>query len=60
MGSNFTEATRQAFVVMKNEIKKYFNGKRMFVFLAPMGIIVFVIVFAPYFFGGKANPVYFS
>ena len=59
MGSNFTEATRQAFVVMKNEIKKYFSGKRMFVFLALMGIIVFVIVFAPYMFGGKANPVYF-
>ena len=59
MGSNFTEATRQAFVVMKNEIKKYFSGKRMYVFLALMGIIVFVIVFAPYMFGGKANPVYF-
>jgi ABC-2 type transport system permease protein len=59
MGSNFAEAARQAFVVMKNEIKKYFSGKRMFVFLALLGIIVFVIVFAPYMFGGKANPVYF-
>ena len=59
MGSNFAEATRQAFVVMKNEIKKYFSGKRMFVFLALMGIIVFVIVVAPYMFGSEANPVYF-
>ncbi len=59
MGSNFTEATRQAFVVMKNEIKKYFSGKRMFVFLILLGIIVFVIVFAPYMFGSEANPVYF-
>ena len=59
MGSNFAEAARQSFVVMKNEIKKYFSGKRMFVFLALLGIIVFVIVFAPYMFGGKANPVYF-
>ena len=59
MGSSFTEATRQAFVVMKNEIKKYFSGKRMFVFMALLSIIVFVIVVAPYMFGSKANPVYF-
>ena len=40
MGNDFKESLRQAFVVMKNEIKKYFSGKRMFVFLALMGIIV--------------------
>ena len=59
MGSNFSEAVRQSFVVMKNEIKKYFSGKRMFVFLALLAIIVFVLVVAPYMFGSKANPVYF-
>ena len=61
MGSSFGEATRQSLVVMKNEIKKYFSGKRMFVFMALLGIIVFVIVFAPYLLSsnGKANPVYF-
>ena len=59
MGSSFGEATRQSLVVMKNEIKKYFSGKRMFVFLALLGIIVFVIVFAPYMFGNEANPTYF-
>lgn len=59
MGSSFTEAVRQSLVVMKNEIKKYFSGKRMFVFLALLGIIVFVIVFAPYMFGNEANPTYF-
>ena len=59
MGNNFTESARQALVVMKNEIKKYFSGKRMLVFLVWMAIIVFVIVVAPYMFGSEANPVYF-
>lgn len=59
MGNNFTESARQAFVVMKNEIKKYFSGKRMLVFAALLAIIVFVIVVAPYMFGEKTNPVYF-
>ena len=39
MGNSFGESLRQAFVVMKNEIKKYFSGKRMFVFLALLAII---------------------
>ena len=59
MGNNFTESARQAFVVMKNEIKKYFSGKRMLVFLVLLAIIVFVIVVAPYMFGSEADPVYF-
>jgi len=59
MGSSFAEATRQSFVVMKNEIKKYFSGKRMFVFMALLAIIVFVIVVAPYMFNSEADPVYF-
>lgn len=59
MGSTFKEAARQSFVVMKNEIKKYFSGKRMYVFSALLAIIVFVIVVAPYMFGGEAHPVYF-
>ena len=59
MGNSVFESARQAFVVMKNEIKKYFSGKRMFVFLVLLGIIVFVIVVAPYFFDSKANPMYF-
>ena len=59
MGSTFKESARQSLVVMKNEIKKYFSGKRMYVFLALLGIIVFVIVIAPYMFGSTANPVYF-
>ena len=59
MGSTLKEAARQSLVVMKNEIKKYFSGKRMYVFSALLAIIVFVIVVAPYMFGGEAHPVYF-
>ena len=59
MGNDFKESVRQAFVVMKNEIKKYFSGKRMLVFLVLLAIIVFVIVAAPYMFGSETDPVYF-
>ena len=59
MGNSFTESARQAFVVMKNEIKKYFSGKRMLVFLVLLAIIVFVIVVAPYMFNSETDPVYF-
>ena len=59
MGNSFKESARQALVVMKNEIKKYFSGKRMLVFLVLLAIIVFVIVVAPYMFGSETDPVYF-
>ncbi len=59
MGNSFGESLRQAFVVMKNEIKKYFSGKRMLVFLVLLAIIVFVIVVAPYMFNSETDPVYF-
>ena len=59
MANSMKESVRQSFVVMKNEIKKYFSGKRMLVFLVLLGIIVFVLVVAPYMFNSKANPTYF-
>ena len=59
MGNDFAESARQSYVVMKNEIKKYFSGKRMLVFAILLAVIVFVITVAPYIFGSKANPVYF-
>ena len=39
MAINVTEDFRQSFVVMKNEIKKFFSGKRMLIYLALLGII---------------------
>ncbi len=59
MGNSFTESIRQSFVVMKNEIKKYFSGKRMLVFTILMGAIIFVLAVAPYLFGGTAKSYYF-
>lgn len=59
MGNSVFESARQAFVVMKNEIKKYFSGKRMLVFAILMGAIIFILAIAPYLFGGTAKSYYF-
>lgn len=53
------EQIRQAFVVMKNEIKKFFSGKRMRVFAVILAIIVFILAVAPYLVGGTAQPFMF-
>lgn len=45
------ETFRQAYVVMKNEIKKYFSGKRMLLFLVLLVIILAVLTSAPYLVG---------
>ena len=37
--SPVVETFRQAYVVMKNEIKKYFSGKRMLLFLILLAIV---------------------
>ncbi len=54
-----TENIRQSFVVMKNEIKKFFSGKRMMVFSIILAAIVFVLAIAPYLVGGEAQPFMF-
>ncbi|MBP5395018.1 MAG: ABC transporter permease subunit [Candidatus Methanomethylophilaceae archaeon] len=53
------ENIRQSLVVMKNEIKKFFSGKRMMVFTIILVAIVFVIAVAPYLVGGTAQPFMF-
>ena len=53
MAINVTEDFRQSFVVMRNEIKKFFSGKRMLIYLALLGIILFVITFVPYILGSS-------
>ena len=45
------ETVRQAYVVMKNEIKKYFSGKRMLLFLILLAIILAILTSAPYLIG---------
>ncbi len=55
----FTENIRQSYVVMKNEIKKFFSGKRMMVFSIILAAIVFVLAVAPYLVGGEAQPFMF-
>ncbi len=42
------ETFRQAYVVMKNEIKKYFSGKRMLLFLILLAIILAILTSAPF------------
>jgi len=54
-----TENIRQSYVVMKNEIKKFFSGKRMMVFSIILAAIVFVLAVAPYLVGGEAQPFMF-
>ena len=53
------ETVRQSFVVMKNEIKKFFSGKRMLVFSLILAAIIFVIAVAPYLVGSTAKPFMF-
>ena len=59
MGNSFKESARQSFVVMKNEIKKYFSGKRMLVFSIILVAIIFIIAVTPYLVGGTAKPFMF-
>ena len=56
---NPAETVRQSLVIMKNEIKKFFSGKRMMVFTIILVAIVFVIAVAPYLVGGTAQPFMF-
>ena len=49
--SSAYETVRQAYVVMKNEIKKYFSGKRMLLFLIILVIILAILTSAPYLIG---------
>ena len=53
------ETVRQSFVVMKNEIKKFFSGKRMLVFSLILAAIIFVLAVAPYLVGSEAKPFMF-
>ena len=53
------EMLRQSYIVMKNEIKKFFSGKRMLVFSVILVAIIFVIAVAPYLVGGTANSFMF-
>lgn len=53
------ESVRQSFVVMKNEIKKFFNGKRIMVFSVILVAIIFIIAIAPYLLGSEAKPFMF-
>lgn len=53
--SAVTETFRQAYVVMKNEIKKYFSGKRMLLFLVLLVIILAILTSAPYLVGEDFN-----
>ena len=49
--SPVVETFRQAYVVMKNEIKKYFSGKRMLLFLILLAIVLAILTSAPYLIG---------
>ena len=49
--SPVVETFRQAYVVMKNEIKKYFSGKRMLLFLVLLAIVLAILTSAPYLVG---------
>ncbi len=53
------EAVRQSLVVMKNEIKKFFSGKRIMVFSVILVAIIFIIAVAPYLLGSEAKPFMF-
>ena len=57
--AGISESARQSFIVMKNEIKKFFSGKRMLVFAILMFAIIFIITIAPYLIGSTAKPYYF-
>ena len=51
MGNTVMESSRQGYVVMKNEIKKFFSGRRMFIFLAMVALILAILTVAPYLLG---------
>ena len=53
MGNSVIEASRQGYVVMKNEIKKFFSGKRMLVFLGMVALILAILTIAPYLLGTR-------
>lgn len=46
---------RQSYVIMKNEIKKFFSGKRMTLFLGLLGVILFVLTVVPYLLGKELS-----
>ena len=51
MSNSVVESSRQGYVVMKNEIKKFFSGKRMLIFLAMVVLILAILTVAPYLLG---------
>lgn len=51
MENDIVNDLRQSYVIMKNEIKKFFSGKRMTLFLGLMGVILFVLTVVPYLLG---------
>ncbi|MGN1045347.1 MAG: ABC transporter permease [Candidatus Methanomethylophilaceae archaeon] len=51
MDNPVLESARQAYVVMKNEIKKYFSGKRMLLFLVLLAIVLAILTSAPFLIG---------
>ena len=51
MDNPVLESVRQAYVVMKNEIKKYFSGKRMLLFLVLLAIVLVILTSAPFLIG---------
>ncbi len=55
MTLNVAESTRQAYVVMKNEIKKFFSGKRMILFLGIMILMLTLMTALPYLLGGSLS-----
>lgn len=56
---NPAETVRQSLVIMKNEIKKFFSGKRMRVFSIILAVIVFILAVAPYLVGSEAKAYMF-
>ena len=53
MGNGIVESSRQGYVVMKNEFKKFFSGKRMLIFLAMIALLLAILTLAPYLLGTK-------
>ena len=51
MDNPVLESVRQAYVVMKTEIKKYFSGKRMLLFLVLLAIVLVILTSAPFLIG---------
>ena len=51
MGNGIIESSRQGYVVMKNEFRKFFSGKRMLIFLAMIALLLAILTVAPYLLG---------